>query len=163
LVNTEVEDFGIDELRTPADLRAWAADRLGLRIGTVGEHDHARVLRARAGLRDLLLANNEVQAADRGLFAEVAATVTLGVEPQGQRFALVPRGTGVDLLLGRVLAEVVAAQHEGSWPRLKACRMAHCGWAFYDTSRNRSGRWCSARICGSRQAARDYRARHRDS
>lgn len=161
LVNTEVPEFGLDDLRAPTDLRAWTAARLGLRIGAVHDDDHLRVLQARTGLRSLLLAHNDVRTAEEGLFAQAVAAVTLGVEWQGERITLVPRGEGVDLLLGLVLAEVVGAARDGSWPRMKACRMEGCGWAYFDGSRNRSSRWCSARICGSRQAARDYRARRR--
>lgn len=159
-VNTDIPDFGQDDLRTPAGLRAWAAQRLELRLGPVHDEGHARVLRARTGLRALLLANNEVIAGGRELFADAVAAVTLGVEGRDE-LVLVPRGEGVDLLLGHVVVEVLGAQQDGSWPRMKACRMQGCGWAFFDGSRNRSSRWCSARICGSRQAARDYRARRR--
>jgi predicted RNA-binding Zn ribbon-like protein len=39
---------------------------------------------------------------------------------------------------------------------LKACPGRHCGWAFYDHSRNQSARWCSMQICGDREKARAY-------
>jgi predicted RNA-binding Zn ribbon-like protein len=31
-----------------------------------------------------------------------------------------------------------------------------CGWLFYDTSRNRSRRWCSMDDCGNRAKSRDF-------
>jgi predicted RNA-binding Zn ribbon-like protein len=31
-----------------------------------------------------------------------------------------------------------------------------CGWLFFDTSRNRSRRWCSMDDCGNRAKARDF-------
>ena len=37
---------------------------------------------------------------------------------------------------------VFAAQLESEWPRLKICASDECRWAFYDSSRNRSGTWC---------------------
>ncbi|MEY8570587.1 CGNR zinc finger domain-containing protein [Brevibacterium linens] len=35
--------------------------------------------------------------------------------------------------------------------RLKSC--PGCGWLFFDTSRNRSRRWCSMQTCGGRDKA----------
>ncbi len=48
---------------------------------------------------------------------------------------------------------------DGTWSRLKACRQ--CEWAFYDWSKNRSGRWCAMSVCGNRTKVRAYRARRR--
>jgi predicted RNA-binding Zn ribbon-like protein len=50
---------------------------------------------------------------------------------------------------------------EGTWERLKVCPAHDCLWAFYDSSRNRSGHWCSMKVCGNRAKARSYRERHR--
>ena len=38
---------------------------------------------------------------------------------------------------------------DGSWERLKACPREDCEWAFYDRSKNRSGRWCRMEECGN--------------
>src|SRR5256885_5523159 len=43
-----------------------------------------------------------------------------------------------------------SAMTDGTWARLKACRNDQCQKAFYDTSKNRSGAWCSMAGCGSR-------------
>jgi predicted RNA-binding Zn ribbon-like protein len=48
---------------------------------------------------------------------------------------------------------------DGTWGQLKACRNDRCQKAFYDTSRNHSGAWCSMAGCGSRDKARVYRHR----
>lgn len=37
-----------------------------------------------------------------------------------------------------------------------------CGWLFFDTSRNRSRRWCDMGDCGNRDKVRRYYARKRD-
>ena len=42
---------------------------------------------------------------------------------------------------------------DGTWGRLKACAEDGCRWAFYDASRNQSGRWCSMAVCGNRPRA----------
>jgi len=48
----------------------------------------------------------------------------------------------------------------GNWSRLKVCANETCQLAFYDSSRNRSGRWCSMATCGNRMKGRAYRQRH---
>ena len=62
--------------------------------------------------------------------------------------------------VGAILATVYDAMRDESFSRLKVCRNEGCRWAFYDTSRNRSGAWCSMAICGNRQKGRVYRRRH---
>ena len=63
--------------------------------------------------------------------------------------------------LGPILAVVVRLGHEGEWTRIKLCDMHSCREAFYDTSRNRSGRWCDMRVCGNRAKTRAFRERQR--
>jgi predicted RNA-binding Zn ribbon-like protein len=73
--------------------------------------------------------------------------------------ATAPRG--VDAVIAAVLAIAARAMIDGSWERLKVCPGEHCGWAFYDHSRNQSGRWCSMSVCGGRAKARSHYRRHR--
>jgi predicted RNA-binding Zn ribbon-like protein len=58
---------------------------------------------------------------------------------------------------------IAEAMAEGSWGRLKACSDHGCQWAFFDRSKNRSGHWCSMRVCGNRAKARQFRERRRSS
>jgi predicted RNA-binding Zn ribbon-like protein len=122
-----------------------------------------RASEVREALRELLYANNRQPGSadpysvlDR---AADAARLTLDLRAQ----AIVPRASGVDGALGRVLAVVHAAMQDGSFARLKACRNHDCRWAFYDYSRNRSASWCSMQICGNRTKTRAYRRRHRSA
>jgi len=46
--------------------------------------------------------------------------------------------------------------------RLKQCPAPDgCGWLFYDTSKNRTRRWCSMRMCGNGAKARRFQRRLR--
>ena len=47
--------------------------------------------------------------------------------------------------------------------RIKQCPGERCGWVFYDTTRNRSRRWCEDSQCGNRARAKRYYERHRAS
>ena len=115
-------------------------------------------------LRSLALANHDDAAAPAA--EEVLDRVALEVAP---RAGLTPRfGAGGDRLevaaggpdaaLALVLGIVFGARANGSWRRMKACPHEHCGWVFYDRSRNRSSQWCSMRICGNRTKAARHRA-----
>ena len=47
--------------------------------------------------------------------------------------------------------------------RLKLCPGRDCGWLFLDASKNRSRRWCSMEVCGSREKMRRLHARRRSA
>jgi predicted RNA-binding Zn ribbon-like protein len=74
---------------------------------------------------------------------------------------LAPAGDGVDAALARLLAIVGTAVADGTWERLKACPREDCEWAFYDRTKNRSGRWCRMDQCGNLAKARAFRERRR--
>jgi predicted RNA-binding Zn ribbon-like protein len=80
----------------------------------------------------------------------------------GGRPVLEPAAQGglAERVIGHLLAEVVWAEAEGRWERLKACRNEGCRWAFYDASKNRSGSWCDMQVCGARHKMRRYRERN---
>ncbi len=67
----------------------------------------------------------------------------------------------VDGAIGLLLAITARTMLDGSWSRLKVCPGDHCGWAFYDHSRNQTGRWCSMSVCGGRAKARAHYRRVR--
>jgi predicted RNA-binding Zn ribbon-like protein len=44
----------------------------------------------------------------------------------------------------------------GKMDRIRQCNDDHCGWLFFDVSKNRSRRWCSMEDCGNRAKARRH-------
>ncbi len=163
--NTVAEEghFRWEAIGDPDSLRSWLSRRGLLADGErVGEADVARAKEVRKALRSLLAANNgrgPDAAAIRALnLAAERARLTVRFGADG-RATLEPGAGGVDGALGRVLAAVHAGMEEGTWGRLKSCANATCGWAFYDRSKNRSGRWCSMEVCGNRTKTRAYRRR----
>jgi predicted RNA-binding Zn ribbon-like protein len=166
-VNTswDLEHQAEEQLRSPRDLASWLAEHGLLEAGTkLTAADLNRALDARQGLRALLFANNGVdpdgeaiERLNRALGrASLAVRFDADAVPE-----LDARGRGLDAALGSLASIIAVAQVEGTWSRLKACPGVHCGWAFYDHSRNRSGSWCSMSICGSRSKVREYRRRQR--
>jgi predicted RNA-binding Zn ribbon-like protein len=156
-------DRGADRFAGADGLAAWLGER-GLAPGTVGAGELERALAVREGLRAQLAAHNGAAAAPEALARLRAAAegvpAAWRVDAAGA-IVPAPAGAGVEAALGLVLAAVHEARAEGTWPRLKACPGRHCGWAFYDHSRNGGSTWCSMQVCGGREKARAYRRRSR--
>jgi predicted RNA-binding Zn ribbon-like protein len=164
-VNSVDLESGEDELTSPEMLRDWLAERglmdAGDRATTA---DLKRAVDVREGLRALLLQNSgmphdpeRVERLDTAVArAGLRVRFRAGAEP-----ALEPDRGGVDGALGRLMAIVAGAVEDGAWTRLKACHRDPCFWAFYDRSKNRSGRWCKMEACGNIEKARAFRERHR--
>jgi predicted RNA-binding Zn ribbon-like protein len=152
LCNSTNRENGADAWRTPDELAAWLA-REG--YGAVGAVDGAALTRFVA-LRDALWSG--ICGKDFEAFARAAGVLSMHVDATGSRVVLVPTRSGVDAVIARLALSVVEASAAGSLGRLKSCQ--HCRWVFHDTSKNRSGRWCSMGACGSRNKARAYRRRH---
>jgi predicted RNA-binding Zn ribbon-like protein len=47
--------------------------------------------------------------------------------------------------------------------RIRICAAEGCGWAFLDTSKNGTRRWCSMKLCGNREKATRYRVKNNSS
>ena len=153
------DDWGQEVLHSPSALGGWIARR-GLGDGGASSEDLQRALSLRGALRRTVEEPNDPGAL-RGLTA-LTCDVPIAVRftPDGPRFLPGPSG-GVPGALGALTAIAAAAMLDGTWSRLKLCPGDHCGWAFYDQSRNRSGRWCSMAVCGGRSKARAHYARRR--
>jgi predicted RNA-binding Zn ribbon-like protein len=159
-------EWGADLFATPDQLAGWLAHRGLLPAGPVlRARDQTRAVAVREGLRGLAAGNNGASArATATSLADVnraaaGARVEVLLQAQGPRFAAT--GTGLDRALGVLLATAGTAMLNGTWQRLKTCPGDHCGWAFYDHSRNQTGRWCSMSVCGGRAKARTHYHRRR--
>jgi predicted RNA-binding Zn ribbon-like protein len=164
-LNSADLEEGWDILTSPESLRGWLVER-GLleETATLTDADLLRALAAREAIRELLFANNggEADMAAVAILNEFAAAAPLLLRFDTRMEAgVVPGVGGLDGALARLFGIILAAQIDGTWPRLKACRNDICRWAFYDASKNRSGHWCTMAICGSRRKTRAYRARRR--
>ena len=163
-VNTADLEAGTDELARPPDLGDWLVAR-GLcarEACAPTAAEHAAGVALRDALRAILLAHNgHPPDPDAGQVLDRAAQDGgLSVRFGGDGgVGLTPRAAGVPGALAAVLVPVAAASADGSWERVKACPARGCQWAFYDASRNRSGRWCDMAVCGNRTKVRAYRSK----
>jgi predicted RNA-binding Zn ribbon-like protein len=168
-VNTYEADADTDLLREPEPASGWLTSAGLLAPEATLGHDALALARAvRENIRALLVANTHgtrVEPAD----LEPLATLARRCQP---RLRLTTTGDvqleaapdpGLDEAWLRLLLIIRDAQLDRTWRRLKACGNDACGWAFYDRSHSRRGRWCDMSTCGNRMKNRDLRARQRDT
>jgi predicted RNA-binding Zn ribbon-like protein len=72
--------------------------------------------------------------------------------------------SGLDGILWPILRSAARLLTEGEYSRVGQCADDRgCGYLFYDTSRNRSRRWCDMNSCGNRAKSQRHYARHRNN
>lgn len=164
-VNTAHRMRGTDELGT-TDQASAALTALGF-VDAAEPLDDAgrrRLVEFREALRQLLHARTDQRdlsdaaaALDRACSAiPFRARFSSGGRPT---IASDPAATITHQVIGAVVAAIANAPND--WERLKACSNDACRWAFFDATRNRSGRWCDMNVCGVRHKMRTYRQRRR--
>jgi predicted RNA-binding Zn ribbon-like protein len=163
-VNTFSVETGADRIATPAQLAQWLSDQrlLGGDGPPLRTSHLTQAVELREALRRVLLANTHGELAeDAGAQLErVAEHGQLSVRFQdGGSVQITPRASGFPGVLAELLVPVAYSAIDGSWRRLKACDADDCLEAFYDQSRNRSGRWCDMAVCGNRTKVRAYRSK----
>lgn len=121
----------------------------------------------REGLRQLVMAREGAEF-DAGALNRARAVlrasplvVELGDETQSPWLT----ATGDPGLVGRAVtlvgAAYLAVRSGSEWSRVKVCAAEDCRWAFLDTSRNGTRRWCDMSDCGNRAKNRVWRERRR--
>ena len=150
-VNTAEPQLGTDQLE-PGTAGA-CLERLGLVVtgARVAAEDLALLIGVREGLRGVLLghAGHDGEAPPSGDLDDLLRTVPLTVRlATGTATVRAVEDRAAHRVIAAVLSAVIAAPPE-EWTRLKVCARDSCRWAFFDTSRNRSGRWCSMAGCGN--------------
>lgn len=154
-----------DELDSPESAAEWLEER-GFQCP--GERLDAAGLLAlkelRELLRDLAAGNNNHPVPPGSLERlnvlaaanPLVLTFDMPAEPAPQ-----PAPSASVPALARILAALFETVRDGSWARLKRCPGLGCPFTFYDSSRNRTGTWCSMSVCGNRTKVRKYQQRRR--
>jgi predicted RNA-binding Zn ribbon-like protein len=152
-----------EQLRSPADLAAWIADRDPRLSGAeASDRDLVDALALRAALARLYPA----AAASAAFAPDDVDTLNLfaalpDIPPAldgGRRQAGAGRLRPSQALatLAREAVVVLGARDEG---RIRRCEADDCGLVFHDESRTNNRRWCAMARCGNRAKVRAHRAR----
>lgn len=162
-VNTRDVEQDADQLGTPAIAADWLyGEGLRASLEPLTSVEHQRLVSIRETLRALGAANNghALEVGEREEVSTSLSRVRLRARlAEDGEVALDSLDGDVDRFIARLIGILIETMANGSWSRLKACRMHSCRWLFWDASRNRSGTWCTMAICGTRQKSRAYRAR----
>ncbi len=162
-LNTIDLEASRDDLANLAAAQGWLAGRRLISVGTeYDEADRRRLVEVRRAVHGLVAANGGggVQRRAVATLNEAARRVRLGVRLHPEDgYRLMAEGVGIDRPIGELLISVTTSMAAGSWSRLKICSNDACQEAFFDGSKNRSGRWCSMAKCGNRMKGRAYRNR----
>lgn len=128
------------------------------------EADRETYLQLRRALRALIGAGDgkPLSEADAAVIDRLGEEAGLHPHFRAEhRPTLETRGRGVTAAFGRLVAIAFVASFDGSFAHMKLCASEDCRAAFYDRSKNRSGRWCSMETCGNRAKVRAWRERQR--
>jgi len=162
-LNTYDRETGTDELADVSSAATWlAANRLVSPGTEFDQRDRRRLVDVRSAIHGLVAANGGDGMHRRAVTTlnEAARRVRLGVRLHpDDGYRLMAEGVGIDRPIGELLIAVTGSMAAGSWDRLKVCGNEACQSTFYDSSRNRSARWCSMARCGNRMKGRAYRER----
>jgi len=154
-----------DEWSTLEGLERWCGTRHLLGRGKhLGEDNRRTMIIVRESLRALLRARNGGPPSNEAAAAlnEVALHAGVRARFDGDGTASFrAENRTMATNIGVVLSITLQAMADQTWSRLRVCRNDECLWCFYDGSKNGSGRWCEAELCGNMLRARSYRARVR--
>jgi predicted RNA-binding Zn ribbon-like protein len=162
-VNTVEWQEDADLWQSPVDLATWLSRRSGVIVAEASDADLDLARRIREGLRSTLLAHaghaplpSSIDDLN-GALADLPIRLAFDMEGESAVHSLSTGGAPVALT--RIIAAVDELRRGDRWGRLKACARDSCRWAYWDSSRNQSGRWCSMAGCGNavKMARRDGR------
>jgi predicted RNA-binding Zn ribbon-like protein len=147
---------GTDALDTPAALSMWLRDRSLANERDVATTSDLQIARA---LRDVLRRATDPNATSPADPTDVLAQLTLRfrIDENGEQ-SLGPVAKGIEGALAGLVAVVAEGLANGSWGRLRLCASPECRWAFRDTSKAGTRRWCTMSSCGNRHKSRTRRA-----
>jgi len=73
-----------------------------------------------------------------------------------------PMETPVEAILGPIVLSALSVLTGSDLSRIKRCPGDHCGWLFFDATKNKRRRWCEMEVCGNRAKQKRRRLRGRN-
>lgn len=171
----------VEHFRTPTDVIAWARH-----AKVITERDRDAALAAVA--RNSALGRRLLQEArdNREIIHRIGVAISQGSKPADDDIAaltaahsrflaaahLTPYGEGfvwsweadggvVEALLGPITLSALTLLTQQDLSRIKQCQGEHCGWLFFDTTKNKNRRWCEMEVCGNRAKQKQFAERRK--
>ncbi|WP_040949630.1 CGNR zinc finger domain-containing protein [Gorillibacterium massiliense] len=82
---------------------------------------------------------------------------------EGYRLESAPLKHDWHQVLADIAASFAQTLVEGEISRIRVCDNPNCLWVYYDSTRNRSKRYCSDAACGNLMKVRRFRARQKEN
>ena len=93
--------------------------------------------------------------------AAALAKATLEMGAEGARWRWPAADPISETVLGPIALSAVGLLRDSDPKRIKQCPGEHCGWVFFDMTKNGSRRWCEMKVCGNRAKAKTHYRRHK--
>lgn len=169
----------IEHLRTAEHLLMWArhakmltprdGDLIAKRLAT-DRTLGARLLDRALALREAIYAigidcargrRPRTQHVDALAHVHAASILKARLSPSETNFAWVwrPEDGVIEAILGPIALSALTMLSQADLTRIKQCGGEHCGWLFFDTTKNKRRRWCEMEVCGNRAKQKAHRAR----
>src|SRR6266487_452423 len=171
-INSEFRDFRGRWMRDDLQQPGWLENFLtqwGLQIEAPPDGATlAALVKLRVFLRHLLEAladgqiSDEQQAELNTILLKTPLKRHLEKDGEGYRLEMIPLQKNWDWVQAEIAASFVHLLTAHDARRLKLCANPNCRGAFYDNSKSRTQRYCTADKCASLMKARRYRERRRD-
>jgi predicted RNA-binding Zn ribbon-like protein len=72
-----------------------------------------------------------------------------------------PADSPVEAIRGPIVLSALSVLTGADLSRIKRCPGDHCGWLFFDATKNKGRRWCEMEVCGNRAKQKRRRRRGR--
>ncbi len=169
----------LEHLRTPEHVIAWSrhakvvtpedgdtVERLIAATPRLGRDLLARALELREVIYRIgsAVAHGEVPPpADTDALARIHAVCVAHAKLTPFRGNFVwswrPEDGIAEAILGPITLSALTLLVQSDVSRIKQCVGDHCGWLFFDTTKNKQRRWCEMEVCGNRAKQKAHRAR----
>jgi len=170
-INSEFRDFRGRWVRDDLQQPGWLEQFLVTWEIQVETPPDAAVLAALVALRDLLkrmiesLAGGQIADDDLATFNAILLKIplhrTLVQDGEGYRLELAVVKKDWDWVQAEIAASFAHMLIDHDPRRLKLCANDYCRWAFYDDTKSRTKRYCTAEKCANLMKARRFRSRHK--
>ena len=159
------EGTPMEELSDEKALVAWCSDHALPADYVTGQLGPLTTMRTHCRsiveclARGVQLVPDDIQAIEEAVRHPSGRLLLAGGGTSNASLCFEPRDAEEDEVAFEIALSLTLFLVRGDRHRLKLCASPGCGYAFLDTTKNGSRRWCDMSACGNRQKVRSFRSR----